>query len=158
MKKPRKQYKPKYVSVNPMKTFFGGMSDTHAKHLQDTKLINHMAMSNMARGVGDAEDWNRLNGAVNMALVFSEQGIGSEYNSEFIAARDAMLSCVRRAHRTDRYGFTGDELKAMNTMLDSHHAQLTCVRAIDIDRAANEVIRRQKHRINIASIHEGEAA
>jgi hypothetical protein len=156
MKKPRtKKYAgPKYVAKNPMITFFGGMSAQHAQHLQSTLLTNHTAMSNMARGVGDENDWDRLNGAVNMSLVMSEQGIGAEYTEEFKAASYAMLACIRRALKTGRYLFTGEELKAMNEAMDSHDAQLTCIRAIDVDRAANEVIRRLAHRINVASIHE----
>lgn len=158
MAKPRKKYQgPKYVARNTMVTFFGGMSDTHAQHLQVTKLSNHTAMSNMARGVGDAHDWDRLNGAINMALVMCGQGVGLEYRDVLLAARDAMLTCVRRAKATQRFLFTGDELRAMNEALDAHDLQITCVRAIDIDRAAAEVIRRQTHRINVASIHEPEA-
>lgn len=153
-KRTKKYAGPKYIAKNPMVTFFGGMSDQHAQHLQTTLLANHTAMANMARGVGDAHDWDRLNGAINMALVMTEQGIGAEYRDEFKAASQAMLACVRRALKTDRYVFTGDELKAMNTALDSHDAQMTCIRAIDVDRAAAEVMRRLQHRVNVASIHE----
>ena len=160
MKKPRnKKYAgPKYVAQNPMRTFLGGMSDTHAGPLQMTKLANHTAMSNMARGVGDYNDWFRLNSAINMALVMSEQGIGAEYTQEFVAASHAMLACVRRATKTERYLFTGDEIQAMNTALDSHDAQCTCVRFIDIDRAEKEVVRRLTNRINVMKIEEGEPA
>lgn len=158
MSKPRKKYQgPKYVSRNPMSTFFGGMSDTHAGPLQSTKLQNHTAMSNMARGVGDAHDWDRLNGAVNMALVMCEQGIGRELQGDFIAARETMLSCIHRAQRTERYLFTGPEIQVMNEALSSHDAQITNVRAIDIDRAAAEVIRRLSGKINVASIHESKS-
>jgi len=155
MTKRRKKYQgPKYISKNPMTTFFGGMSDQHATHLQSTLLTNHTAMSNMARGVGDEHDWDRLNGAINMALVMTEQGIGPEYRDEFKAASQAMLACVRRALKTNRYLFTGEELQAMNTALSSHDAQMTCIRSIDVERAANEVMRRLTHRVNVASIHE----
>lgn len=158
-KKRNKSYQgPKYVAKNPAVTFFGGMSDQHAKHLQTTLLANHTALSNMARGVGDAYDWDRLNGAINMALVMCEQGIGAEYRDQFIDAREAMLSCVRRAHKTERYLFTGDELRAMNEAMGSHDAQMTCIRAIDVDRAAAEVVRRLSNKINVASIHDKDAA
>lgn len=154
----RKPYRgPKYVTKNPMKTFSGGMSDTHAQHLQNTLLVNATAMSNMARGVGDYDSWYRLNGAVNVGIVMTEQGIGPEFRDDFIAATSAMLSCVRRALKTGRYVFTGDELKAMNAALADHEAQLTNVRAIDLERAAKEVERRLTHRINVAKIEEPEA-
>lgn len=155
MKKPRtKKYVPKRVSTNPIYGFFGNMSHNHYGSLQDTLIANHTALSNIARGVGDAHDWNRLNGAVNMALVMCESGFGGEHYDAFIAGRDAMLAMVRRAIGTERYIFKGDELRALNECMDAHDAQLACVRSIDVDNAAKEVERRVRHRINVASIHE----
>lgn len=55
-KKRSKRYQgPKYIAKNPMVTFFGGMSDTHAEHLQTTNLVNHAAMQAMVQGRGDKE-------------------------------------------------------------------------------------------------------
>jgi len=146
--KRNKVYKPKRVVPNNIVAFFGGMSDTHAEHLQRTKLSTHIAMSNIVRGVGEPFDWDDVNGAISMALVMAEQGIGKEYIEEFKAARDALVYCVDRYKRTGKFGFTGDELKAMNIALDSHEAQMTCVRGIDVDRAVSEVARRLKYHIN----------
>jgi hypothetical protein len=154
-KKKRKAYQgPKYISKNPMKTFFGGMSDTHAEHLQVTRTINHAALQAMAQGRGDKEQWDRINGAINIALVMVEQGIGREFRDEFLAARDAMLAvALRSAKLNGRFVLTGDELHALNTAMDSHDAQLINVRALDIDRAAAEVIRRMKHHIGTQSVN-----
>jgi len=154
-KKRNKSYQgPKYVAKNPALTFFGGMSDTHVDSLQSTLIKNHVAMAAMAQGIGNHESWNRVNGAINMALVMCEQGIGNEYVGEFKSARDAMLACVLRAKKTERYLFTGDELQTMNAAMSSHDAQVTCCRYIDIARAAEEVCRRLSHNINVASIHD----
>jgi len=156
MKKPRnKKYQgPKYVARNPAVTFFGGMSDQHVESLHSTLIKNHQAMAAIAQGRGDPEAWNRVNGAINMALVFCEQGIGNEYVEEFKDARDVMLACVLRAKKTQRYLFTGDELQTMNAAMSSHDAQVTCCRYIDVARAAEEVCRRLSHRINVASAHD----
>lgn len=147
-KRDKKYQGPKRVVPNTIRAFFGGMSDTHAEHLQRTKLSTHIAMSNIVRGVGDAYDWDDVNGAISTALVMAEQGIGAEYTREFIAARDALVQCVIRYRNTGKFGFTGDELKAVNAALESHEAQMTCVRGIDVDRAVQEVNRRLKHHIN----------
>lgn len=154
VKKRNKKYGgPKYVARNPMITFFGGMSGQHAKHLQSTKLGNHTALSNMARGVGDMADWQHLVGAINCATVMCEHGIGLEFHEHMVAARDALLACGKRAYRNgNRFLFAGAELRALNEAIDCHDAQLENVRAKDIDRAANEVQRRLTHRINRTSV------
>lgn len=153
-KKRTKRYAgPKYVAKNPMITFLGGMSGQHYAHLQNTLLANHTAMSNMARGVGDKNDWDRLVGAMNIALIMTEQGIGPEYEATMVAAREALVDCGKRAVKNHhRFIFNGDELQALNEAMDAHDLQLKSVRAIDVDKAAQEVERRLRHRINSTSI------
>lgn len=149
----RKAYRgPKYVALNPMVTFLGGMSGVHAEHLQKTNIINHSAMLDIVQGRGTKNTWDRLVGAINMALVMVEQGIGPEFADELIAGREALLACGLRSVEKGRFAFTGDEMRAMNQALLLHDTQLENVRAIDIDRAANEVLRRLNHRINSTSV------
>ncbi len=153
MAKIRKKYQgPKYISKNPMRTFFGGMSDTHRSELQSTLAINHMAMQAMVQGRGDRTQWDRLVGAINVAIVMCEQGIGPEFRATLEAAREALLQCGIRGVKKGKFLFTGDELSAMNEALACHDAQMENVRAIDVDRAANEVIRRLNGRINTSSV------
>lgn len=155
MKKPRnKKYQgPKYVCRNVLSTVFGGMGSSHAEHLRELQIKNHLAMAEMAQGRGTREQWNQIVGAINMANVMCEQGIGDEFRAQTIAARDAMLAVGKRAVKNnDRFVFTGDELQAINAALDCHDAQLENSRAIDVDRAAMEVERRVRHRINSTSV------
>lgn len=133
MKKPRnKKYQPKYVSINPMSTFLGGMSGEHADHLVKLNLLNHGALASIVRGSGTRDDWDRLVGAINMANILCE--------------------CGKRIVKTGRVLFTGDELRAVNAGMAAHDAQLENVRAIDIDQAAAEVIRRVRHGINTTNV------
>lgn len=153
MKKPRnKKYQPKYVSINPMSTFLGGMSGEHADHLVKLNLLNHGALVNICHGSGTRDDWDRLVGAINMANILCERGIGDEYRQDMIAARDALCECGKRIVKTGRVLFTGDELRAVNAGMAAHDAQLENVRAIDIDQAAAEVIRRVRHGINTTNV------
>jgi hypothetical protein len=155
MKKPRnKKYQgPKYVCRNVFATVFGGMGDTHIEHLRDLQIKNHLAMVEMAQGRGTREQWNLIVGAINISNIMCEQGIGDEFREKTIAARNAMLAVGKRAVMNgDRFVFTGDELKAINEALDCHDAQLENSRAIDVDRAAMEVERRVRHRINSTSV------
>jgi hypothetical protein len=152
-KKPRnKAYRPKGISDNPL-SIFGGMGSSHADHLRRVQTMNHLAMVDMTQGRGTREQWNRIVGAINIANVMCEQGIGDEFRSITLAARDALLEVGKRAVKNDdRFVFTGEELRAVNEALACHDAQLENVRAIDVDRAAIEVERRVRHRINSTSV------
>lgn len=152
MKKPRKKYRPKYVSVNPMSTFLGGMSGEHADHLRVLNIKNHGALASIVQGSGARDDWDRLVGAINMGNILCERGIGDEYRQDMIAARDALCECGKRIVKTGRVLFKGDELRAVNAGMAAHDAQLENVRAIDIDQAAAEVIRRVRYGINTTNV------
>ncbi|SDC66816.1 hypothetical protein SAMN05428966_10275 [Massilia sp. PDC64] len=152
-KKPRnKAYRPKGACDNPL-GIFGGMGDTHRDHLRRIQTLNHLAMVDLAQGRGTREQWNRIVGAINIANVMCEMGIGDEFRQATIDARDALLELGKRAVRNDdHFVCTGAELTAINHALDCHDAQLENVRAIDVDRAADEVARRVRHRINSTSV------
>ena len=153
MKKPRnKKYVPKYVARNVLSTIFGGMSGDHAEHLRTIQIRNHRALAEMAQGRGTREQWDELVGAANMANVMCEQGIGNEYRAITIAARDALLEVGKRIVKTERVILKGDELNAIREGLLCHDAQLENVRAIDVERACQEVERRVRHRINSTSV------
>lgn len=150
--KPRKKYKPKYVAKNPMKTFLGGMSGEHAAELVEIQAKTAAAMQAMVQGRGDTDAWDRLVGAINMANVMCEQGIGDEWRQQTIAARESLLQVGIRFKRTGRWLFTGDEMATINEGLSIHSAQVENVRYIDIERASDEVIRRVKHGVNTTNV------
>lgn len=150
--KRNKSYRPKYVAKNPISTFFGGLSGDHMSHLQGLFGRNHGAMARVAMGHGTRDDWDLLVGAINMGNVMCEMGIGNEFREAMIAGRDALCEMGKRAMKTERFVFTGDELAAMNEALACHDAQLENIRAIDVDRASDEVIKRIRHGINTTSI------
>ncbi|CUI02655.1 hypothetical protein BN2497_87 [Janthinobacterium sp. CG23_2] len=152
MKKRNKKYRPKFVALNPMATFLGGMSGEHVAHLQALFGRNHGAMARMVQGAGSRDDWDLLIGAINMGNVMCDQGIGNEFRAEMIAARDAMCECGKRGVATDRFLFRGDEIRVVNEALACHDAQLENIRAIDVDRAADEVLRRIRHGINTTNV------
>lgn len=152
MKKRNKRYVPKYVSKNPMSDYFGGLSGDHAHHLQRLKIRNHAAMAAMTTGAGTRNDWDLIVGAVNMANVMCEQGIGDEFRPFTLAARDTMVEVGKRAMKTGRFLFKGDEIAVLNEFLDVHDAQLENIRAIDVERAADEVTRRINGRHNTTNI------
>jgi len=153
MKKPRnKKYRPKYVARNVLSTIFGGMSGDHAEHLRTIQIRSHKALADMAQGNGTREGWDLLVGAINMANVMCEQGIGNEFRQQTIAARDALLEVGKRIVKLNRVIMKGDELNAIREALECHDAQLENVRAIDVERASREVDRRVRYHINSTSV------
>lgn len=152
MKKRSKKYVPKYISANPLHTFLGGMSDTHKDHLMVLNVRNHAALANLAQGRGTKADFDLIVGAINVSNVMCEQGIGNEFREQTIAARDALIKIGVRFMTSGKFIMTGDEMQALNAGMECHDTQLENVRAIDVDRAAAEVIRRVKHRINSTSV------
>lgn len=152
-KKPRdKKYQPKYVCRNVLTTVFGGMSGSHVDELRTIQIRNHKALADMARGEGTREGWDLLVGAINMANVMCEQGIGDEFRQITIRARNALLEVGKRIVKLDKVIMKGDELNAVREALECHDAQLENVRAVDVERAAQEVDRRIKNRINSTSV------
>lgn len=150
--KPRKAYRPKPAVRNPISAIFGGMSGDHAEHLRRLNIINHAAMVAMVQGRATRDDWDRLVGVINMGNVMCEQGIGNEFRAAMIAGRDVMCEVGKRAVASGRFLFRGDEMAAMNEALDCHDAQLENVRAIDVERASDEVMRRIHGGINTTNV------
>lgn len=152
MKKRNKKYVPKYVARNPMLTFFGGMSDYHREEAQEIMAKNHMAMVRLATGAGERDDWDRIVGCINMANVMCEQGIGNEFRQHTIEARDALCEVGKRFYAIGKFILKGDELTTLNEALACHDAQVENCRYIDVERAANEVVRRIHHGINSTNV------
>ena len=150
--KRNKKYRPKSVSLNPLTEVFGGMSDAHQPHLQRLLVVNSLCFQAIVQGRGTRDDWDKLVGAINIGNVMCEMGIGNEFRAAMIAGRDALCEVGKRYMRNGRFVFTGDELKAVNEAMECHTAQLENVRAIDIDRASDEVIRRIKHGLNTTNV------
>ena len=147
-----KKYRPKSVVKDVLTNIFGGMGVSHAAHLQSIQVRSHKASADMVTGNGTREGWDLLVGAINMANVMCEQGIGDEGRATTIKARDALLEVGKRIVTKNRVVLKGDELNAVRAGLEWHDTQLENVRAIDVERAYQEVQRRIKNRINSTSV------
>ena len=152
MKRRNKAYKPKPVIQNPLNYLIGGLKRPDGEQITHVNVKNHLAMVNICNGSGTRDDFDRLCGMINMALVMSEMYFDDQYHDELIAARDSLHTMGMRYRAKDVFVFTGDERNAMNQIFAIHEAQLEALRVIDIERAFNEVERRVKHRINTKPI------
>ena len=149
MKKPRcKKHHPRPVVGNPLDHLLGGLTRIGGEHLTKLNTKNHAAMHCIVHGHGTRDLWDRLVGAINMALVMCELGTGHEYRPDLIAGRDALATLCTRYRRTGTWVFTGGEMQAVNLALEVHDAQLEISRVIDVERAADEVVRRIRCNLN----------
>lgn len=150
--KPRKARKIKSLSTNVLSDVFGGMGSTHGAHLRAIQIKNYKALDDMAFGRGTREGWDLLRGAVNMACVMCDQGIGAEYSDAMVTAKDALLEVGKRLVKLGRVVLKAEELAAFREALSIHDAQLENIRAIDVERAYFEVRRRERERVNTISV------
>lgn len=148
----RKAYRPKKTVVNTMSYVMGGLKKMDSEHLVNLNVSNHFAITDMVQGRGNKDSWDRLCGAFNMAVVMSEQGIGSNHRDSLLAGQDALFNIGIRFKEISKFTVSGNELKLMNEAMSVHDAQLEVSRIIDIERAFDEVNRRLKHRINTKKV------
>lgn len=79
-------------------------------------------------------------------------GFGNEFRGATIAGRDALCEVGERWHKTRRFVFSGSELNAMSLAMECHDTQFENIRAIDVDRAADEVLHRILHGVNATNV------
>lgn len=154
MKKRNKKYVPKTVVQNPLNYFLGGLKKPDENALVEIKVKNHLAMTNLCQGNGTKDDFDRLAGMSNMALVLTEQHFDNQYHEMLIKARDALHTIGMRFRKMNVFVLRGDEMQAINEAMEVHDAQLEALRVIDIERAYDEIQRRLKHGINVVKIKE----
>lgn len=117
-----------------------------ADQARDLAIAYHGALAAIASGKGSAEDANTLALAANIALMLVEVGLGIDQLPTVQASQEAIVSMMSRERRTGRLGFTGQELRAVQALLDLHDAQLTdpdCTEAVMV-AALDECKRRRE--------------
>jgi hypothetical protein len=130
-KKPRKKaYKPKPISQNPIKlAMYKAANIAKAEGGAVTTALLKMltARNKLRQGQADEIDVNELVDVHNLALQLCADGICQQQGQGRIIckqAKAALESVVERANRIQRFGPHGDELKALNNLLDYHELQL----------------------------------
>lgn len=116
-----------------------------ADQARDLAIAYHGALNAIAHGKGTEEDANTLALAANIALMLVELGLGIDQLPTVHAGQDAIVNMMHREQRTGRLGFTGEELRAVQDLLDLHDAQLAdrdCTEAVMV-AALDECKRRR---------------
>lgn len=156
--KRNKKYKPRQVIQNPMQFICGGFKKIDDEHKQVLNIKNSEAMLKIVNGTADKPDFDLLIGASNMALVLCEIHDHNNAHDDLIKARDALHSLGKRYLELDRFVLKGDEMQAINHMLEIHDEQLNVMRVVDVERGYAEIQRRLRHHIGTKTIVERVAA
>jgi hypothetical protein len=112
----RKRTNRKYVETkNVISSLFNANEPMPERERIEVLTQIHSAAIALSRGYGTSAHWDELvigfNIAVNVCAMATNAHIGL---SAVNGARNALINVRERAHEVGRYGFTGDELIAVN--------------------------------------------
>jgi len=151
----RSKYKPRPVLLNPMGYVIESMTPVsqHESFLIDVKIKTHMALMNMTQGKAVRGDVDTLIQAVNVVEALHRMGFGTEYGDEMRNGLDALHSVGVRGVKSGRFILRSQEMKALNTLMELHDAQLEVITLKDMERAYKLVLEefRQKKVIPIVT-------
>ena len=134
-KKPRKRYKPKPVLVDPLGYAIEGVSPIESADITDIALKNSSAMSALLRGHATKKDMDVLIAMSNITEALVRMGFGADCVEVAVAGREAILAIVWRAVRLLKFLPKGEEIKALNALLELHDAQFAVITVSELEAA-----------------------
>ena len=109
---------------------------------RDLGIAYRIQLQAMLRGAGTEEAWSTLACSINVAMVLSEHGIVANAGHCIKRSQDALILCRDRSNKVGKWGFTGDEAKAVMRACAIHDEQLELATKAQITSALNDVYRR----------------
>lgn len=143
-KKPRKRYRKKHTLQDPVGWLLEDMSLIYKDEQIRILAINHNALAELVHGRGTQYHWDVVTGALNTAIVLDEQCYESANFEPLNAALQAHCRCGVRKKKYGRFGYSGQDLSAVNYALEIHDEQMKRATFREIDRAIVETARRAK--------------
>ena len=141
-KKPRKKYKPKGLIRDPITYVVSGLQPLAKADQMRLGIINHGSMERLVTGKADRTDWQNICTLLNVCVVMAEQGIGEEFIPDIKNAMQAHATCGKRLVKHGKLGYTGEELRLVNTALDIHDQQIGISTVQQMELAHKEVYKR----------------
>lgn len=108
---------------------------------RDIGIAYRASLQAMLRGHGTEQTWSTLAVSLNIALMLCQQGFHAGKIAVIRRAQEAMITCRNRADVHNRYGFTGDEARAVMTACNIHDEQTAMASKDQISTAIREVHR-----------------
>ena len=144
----RSKYRPRGVLLNTMGYVMESLTPIAKmdKYFIELKIKNHLALTNLTKGVATRQDIDTLIQAVNMVEALYRLGFGREYATEVRAGLDSLHAVGVRGAESGRFILKSEEMNALNAAMELHDAQLEVITLKDMDNAIKLVTeeRRQK--------------
>ena len=133
----RSKYRPKGVRLDTIGYVMESLKPVakHESYLLDLKIKNSEAMVALMRGTATKGDMDTLIAMSNIVEALYRIGFGSEYKDVAIDGRDAILNIVHRAVTTKRFVPTAEQIKALQTLMELHDAQMDVITIKDMEKA-----------------------
>lgn len=150
--KPRKKYKPRAILVNPLGYVLESMTRVadHSFGLVALRILNSAAMVSLLRGTASKKDMDKLVAMSNIVEALYQMGFGAEYKDVSIEGRVSILSIVERSVKHGRFTPTGQEITALNALMELHDAQMNVITVKDMERAVQYVYNKMQSKDRIA--------
>ena len=136
-KKPRKKYRPKQVTKNPMAWAISGVttmaSDRSAMLAQ--QVLNSDALAALCQGRATKSDMDVLIHMHNAVEALWQAGFGKEYSEILIRGKAALLDVCSRSVDLGRYVLRAEERQALDDLLELYDAQTEVATMRDVARA-----------------------
>ena len=126
MRKPRKKYKPKGVRMDALTWVISGFKKVAEVPDAGTKLMikNHVSFDEIREGRGNTDHVDNLITMVNMTEALALRQLGRDWLPEIREAQDAIFAMAQRGISGKSFIWTGEELKAVQTIIELHDEQL----------------------------------
>lgn len=150
--KPRKKYKPRAILVNPLGYVLESITRVadHSFGLVALRILNSAAMVSLLRGTASKKDMDKLVAMSNIVEALYQMGFGAEYKDVSIEGRVSILSIVERSVKHGRFTPTGQEITALNALMELHDAQMNVITVKDMERAVQYVYNKMQSKDRIA--------
>lgn len=122
----RKKYKPKGVRMDALTWVISGFKKVTEVPDAGTKLLlkNHVSFDEIREGRGNTHHVDNLISMVNMCEALAKRQLGRDWLAEIREAQDAIFAMAQRGISGKPFLFTGEELKAVQTIIELHDEQL----------------------------------
>ena len=109
---------------------------------RDLGIAYRASLQALITGYGTEQAWSTLAVTINLALLLAEAGLQQTALPALILAQKALISAKARTPRTNRWGFTGDELTLIKSALIIHDEQIASSTPRQIKTALDEIHQR----------------
>lgn len=121
------------------------IEDQHAipaNDQDDLQLAYRLAFNIMRTGRSSEETWCTVTVSLNVALILSERGYGSGYESYIVKALEGAFRAWRRAQITGSWRYDGAGINDIALVLELHDEQIKLATKAELREALLEVNRR----------------